>query len=225
MNPIVFSPGSQDLTDHPLHNFQQDRPLKKGDRVTFFNEITNCWTIATILTGPNKYYKKHGPNHNFIDVSGAKGGHYFHPGGFWSILTDDQNQLSVQPQQNTEVDSDSENESLMFIDDDYSDHLELSLSPQLPHDGLFLYPSAASFPDDDTNIPYDPPFRERYLSQSESDIPSQGCHQSLHSRWRRLKSAVRAWSIADIHHTSCEPEEETRGKERGEEDRGEATPP
>ena len=39
--------------------------LKKNDRVTFFNDRTNRWTVATITSGPNKYYIKHGNYHNF----------------------------------------------------------------------------------------------------------------------------------------------------------------
>ena len=65
----------EDNQEHPLQQLQQHRPLRKGDRVTFLNEITNTWTIVQLASGPNKYYRKHGPYHNFQDSNGAKGGH------------------------------------------------------------------------------------------------------------------------------------------------------
>ena len=49
-NPVSPIPGPQvnreDNQEHPLQQLQQQRPLRKGDRVTFLKEISNNWTIA-----------------------------------------------------------------------------------------------------------------------------------------------------------------------------------
>ena len=110
--------------------------------------------------------------------------------------------------------------SLLFIDDDYADQQNLSLEPpDILNDQLFIYPSAASFPDIDLGIPVDPLSRERYLSQSDPDLPSHGCHKSFRKRWTRWTTALKAWSTTDIHVSSGSP----RGEEE-EEDEGAATP-
>ena len=216
MNPQVTSQTSQ----HPLKNFQQHRPVEKGDRVNFFNDKTNTWTVATLTSGPNKYYRKQGPYPNFVDMKNSRGGHFFHPGGLWSILSDDINQLHHSSKSSDDETLSSSNPS-RFIDDDYADQLQLSLSPQLPQHRV-MYPSAASFPDMDLAIPSSPPRRDRSYLYSEPDLPTMDCRSSLQHRWNRLKTAVKAWSTTDILSLSTS-EEEADGEGETEERRA-ATP-
>ena len=177
--------------------------------MTFFNDKTNNWTIATLTSGAIKYYKKQGPYHNFADEKNARGGHYFYPGGLWSILTDDRYQLPPQ--------SDSSDEEIIslgsqFIDDDYDDQLELTMTPPLLEHQV-NYPSAATFPDLDTEIPYTSPFRDRAYSYSDPEITQTGCGSSIQTRWNRLTAAVRAWSTGDINKVSTN--QDNSGEETG----------
>ena len=177
----------------------QDRPLKKGDRVTFFNDRINRWMTAKTTSGANKYYKKQGPYHNFVADSGEKGGHYFHPSGLWSLL-DDVNQMEQQEENTlfTPPEADPADFSF-FIDDEYEDQEDLSLEQEtFPVSDplvLGLYPpSAASFPDLDVQQPVLSFQRPRFSSLSEPDLPTLGCHESLRLRLRRWGSALReAW--------------------------------
>ena len=174
--------------------------------------------VATLTSGANKYYLKQGPYHNFIDTKGARGGHFFYPRGLWSILTDDMYQL----QDHSDL-SDEEILSLnsQFIDDDYEDQLDLTLSSPLPEHHM-IYPSAASRPDQDIGLPYASPPRERLYSYSDPELQDTGCHGLIRARWKRITQAVRAWSTDDIHRISV-AEDNGEGEVEGEVKRA-ATP-
>ena len=199
------SPPRPDLTinDNSLESepcFNQPATLNKKDRVTFYNDLTNKWNVATITSGPIKYYRKQGRCHNFQTDNGEKGSRYFDPDGLWSVLTDERIQLDEQQDPQQIIIQDPDNiETGFFIDDEYDEQMDLSLDNITPpatldHDLLF-YPSAASFPDLDLTIPQSNLLRNRFSSTSEPDLPSHGCHRSLRQRLERWGSAVRdAWS-------------------------------
>ena len=133
------------------------------------------------------------------------------PGGRLSILRDDQYQRSPHTDSS---DDEIASLSFQFIDDDYEDQLELSLSPPLLERRI-IYPSAASFPDLDIGKPCTSPFRERTYSYSDPEIPQTGCHGLIQTRWRRLTAAVGAGSTGYIHlistmENNLEVEEEQR---------------
>ena len=148
--------------------------------------------------------QKTGPYHNFRTDHGSTGGHYFFPNGLWSILTSDDHQLPAQTTENVNVEPEFPS---IFIDDDYEDQQELSFSDTTP-DRQIIYPSIASFPDMDIGIPTQLS-RDRFLSASEPELPSQSCHRSLTQRLRRWCTAVRdAWVSSESVNRQPEPEEE-----------------
>ena len=57
-SPRAASDGS---TYDPLQSFNQSRILRKGDRVTFFNEISFKWIVVTLTSNQIKYCKKQAP--------------------------------------------------------------------------------------------------------------------------------------------------------------------
>ena len=209
----------QEPSPQHTHRLNQPRPLKKGDRVTFFNDLLNRWSVSTLTSGPNKYYIKIGPYHNFKCDDGSTGGHYFHPGGLWSLLSDDQ-QLSTPEQSSSDSETNSFASTSPYIDDEYCDQMDLSNSPDYSYNQI-LRPSAASFPDLDVSFQQQSTLRQRHFSFSEPDLPDLGCHQALRSRWRRFTSVVRAWSTNDISTQYHSNNEEEQGRE---EDGGTATP-
>ena len=221
-NPPV-SDQSPNTNDN--QNLIRDGKLKKNDRVTFFNDLTDRWTTARITSGPVKYYRNVGPYYNFVADDGTKGGHYFHSDGLWSRL-DDVNQLPLKdatyqlPPPEIDI-----AETSFFIDDDYDDQEELSqdnswtLNSTAP---IMFYPSAASFPDLDLEIPAPMTHRSRLTSSSEPDLTTQGCHHSIRQRLRKWGSAlVDAWASTDDLHTR----HSTLGDRGDGEERETATPP
>ena len=200
--PNAQTPEQPDTNPPDLN---QTRLLKKKDRVTFFNERTNRWTTATITSGPNKYYKRHGNYHNFVDDNGTQGGHYFNPDGRWSLLSEDQitdpvttdDNLIPDPLPNLDIEMNQ-----FYIDDEYHDQMDLSItsshSPTIDAEMLTFYPSAASFPDLDLGIQRPISYRTRFLSSSEPDLPTHSCHQALRQRIRRWGSSLRdVWKSND----------------------------
>ena len=229
INPQV-NDHNVDPDSTPLSNFNQSRKLQKKDMVTFFNDKKQSWIVATITSGPNKYYIKHGQYHNFQADDGTKGGHYFNPDGLWSLLSDTA-ALSTSPGDKQQI-SDHEldiqlEESSLYIDDDYSDQMDLS--PGADEDNsdfadvehIMLYPSVASFPDLDLTVPVPLSPRTRFASTSEPELPTHGCHRSLQDRVRRWGSALRdAWSSSD----HLEDRDSSNQTGDGEEERGQRHP-
>ena len=219
-----------DLFPADIDNLNQPRQLKKKDRVTFYNELTNRWTIATITSGPNKYYTKHGQYHNFRTDNNEQGGHYFNPRGLWSLLSEHDNQATIPDNTQTlpveHLMTDFE-ETSFYIDEEYDDQLDIShedtrsqLSP-LARNEMYYYPSAASFPDHNLTISHPLRHRVRFMSTSEPDLPTQGCHEAIQLRLRRWGSALRnAWSSSDL----IDEDLSDRDHEGGEERKGEAPP-
>ena len=145
-------------------------------------------------------------------------GHYFHKEGLWSILPHESCQLDDPDSDQLLSGSDlSLTGSTSFIDEEYEDQLEISLSPEeLLLDQVFTYPSAASFPGVDIQIPFTRDTRPKLSSVSEPDLTQPTCHQSLRNRWERWTTAFRSWSEQDLRRTV--DAEGTDGEE------GEATP-
>ena len=190
----------------------------------FFNDRTARWTTARLTSNPIKYYKKHGRYHNFKSDAGDVGGHYFNPHGMWSLLTEDHTQAPPQPDpqfvSNPEVHLDLM-ESSFFIDDDYLDQMDLSFEnsspPFLQGETLTFYPSIASFPDFDVQIPRPINPRTRFMSSSEPDLPSNGCHRSIQNRLRQWGSAIRdVWASTSILNDDVSMEDLEEREERKE---------
>ena len=188
----------------PLQSFNQSRNLRKGDRVTFYNDKQHRWTVATLISNQIKYYKKIGPCYNFIADDGSKGSHYFHGNGLWSLLSDDPYQASPPSSDNllSEPDTLSSCSSSPFIDDDYGDQMDISMTPPLHVEHALEYPSAASFPDLDLGIPVRIQPRTWLRSTSEPDMSFNTCQQGLQHRWKRWTSALRAYSLNSLIHSS-----------------------
>ena len=133
---------------------------------------------------------------NFKGDNGLKGGHYFHPGGRWSILSDDGNQL---PCTNNAVNATLDPQAF-FIDDEYSDQEELSFNEESPLEFPY-FPSVASFPDEGLDERCIHPSRERFISVSEPDLTAQqaqSCSKSISKKFRQWRSAVRdVWASHD----------------------------
>ena len=192
-------------------NLVQSRAVKKGDRVTFYNDKKNCWMNANITSAPIKYYRKRGPYHKLVTDSGLRGGHYFLQNGLWSILTEENLQLPDQTADSETYSNDSmviEDENIgVFLNEEYEDQMELSFVDQLDLsfeniqllrtvDEQTFYPSAASFPDLDIQVPRSPPpLRDRQLSVSEPELQSISHLRQILRRMQKWKSALSsAWS-------------------------------
>ena len=149
--------------------------------------------ISNIDFWSNKYSKKIGPYHKFRKDNLLKGGHYFHSGGKWSILSDDGNQLPCTDNPfNATLDPQA-----FFNDEEYIDQEELSFHEVSPLEFPY-FPSVASFPDEDLDERCIHPSRERYISVSEPDLTAQTCSQSISKKFRQWRSAVRdVWTSHD----------------------------
>ena len=208
--------------DNIVNGLNQSRPVKKGDRVTFWNDLTLRWTIATVSSGPIKYYRKHGNYHNFKTDDGNTGGYYFNPRGQWSLLCDQHQELAVDDHHIlTDPLLNGVDETSFYIDDDYPDQPNLSLSDD--HTDIEIYtgtfhPSAASFPDLDVELPCPTPSRTRFLSSSDPELPHPDCQSSIRNRLRQWSSALRdAWastSALDDYASSESQEGERKERKR-----------
>ena len=123
--------------------------------------------------------------------------------------------------------SDSSDEEILslnsqFMDDDYEDQLDLTISSVTPEHRM-IYPSAASFPGQDIGLPHASPPRECLYSYSDPELQDTGCHGLIRARWRRVTQAVRAWSTNDIDNISVATDNEEGAVE--EEVKRAATPP
>ena len=118
------------------------------------------------------------------------------------------------PEQTEESETDSNNSMVIddenmgvFLDEEYEDQMELSFVDQLDlsfediqplraTDEQTFYPSAASFPDLDIQVPRSPPpQRDRQLSVSEPELLTSRHQRPILRRMQRWKSALSsAWS-------------------------------